>query len=93
MNHIAVMRKYAFMTKEMTATGRKKMLFRKRELINQEETAGRHSQEPASSCLKSDDEVQNDGIHDEGCESDGDIDESHGDSFDKWMVCGCLLNA
>lgn len=69
------------------------MLFRKCEPINQEETFGRNSQELASSCLKSDDEVQNDGIHGEGCESDRDVDESHGGSFDKRMIHGCLLMA
>ena len=48
LNHAAIAQKYAFMTKEMTTSRRKKMLFRKRELMNQEETAGRHSQELAS---------------------------------------------
>ena len=50
-----------------------------------------HPQTLASTRFKSNEEVKHDAVHNDGCNSNRDVDEGHGDGFNEWMVHCCLL--
>lgn len=83
-------RKYAFITRDIVTTRRKKTLPGNREPINSEEMTWGDLQELVSALLKSDDEVHDDRVCGKGCKGNRDIDEGHCGGFDERVVHRCL---